>query len=309
MGRHRHVTCVRSDGLSAVLRPLLDDRRIVAATLVDVDSGLVLDGYSDDADLGDLELLGAGHADTVRTAAVLAGAGTLPPDAEITVGLGDDRFHLLHAVPDPHGDRLVLSVVVRGARRVRRARRRLRAVSVAALTAGPTLSRRPVDGVWTTTAPDPVPDRPSPEERPSAGELPASEERPSPGNGRSPRSGRTGRSPGRRGRVARGRPGVRPSRRRRCLPGRPGPRPWPVPPRRSPRRPPGCPSPRSARPTRRRWRVDAPGTGAPTLAVIIRTPGSMSIFLGRRTVPLTTVGAAHHTLGSRDAWRGVGGVG
>jgi hypothetical protein len=155
VGRHRHVTCVRSDGLSAVLRPLLDDPRIVAATLVDVDSGLVLDGYSDDADLADLELLGAGHAEMVRTAGVLAGAGALPPDVELTVGLGDDRFHLLHAVPDPHGARLVLSVVVRGARRVGRARRRLRTVSVAALTAGPTLSRRPVDGVWTPSTPDP----------------------------------------------------------------------------------------------------------------------------------------------------------
>ena len=163
MGRHRHVTCVRSDGLSAVLRPLLDDPRIVAATLVDVDSGLVLDGYSDDADLADLELLGAGHAEMVRTAGVLAGAGALPPDVELTVGLGDDRFHLLHAVPDPHGDRLVLSVVVRGARRVGRARRRLRTVSVAALTAGPTLSRRPVDGVWTPSTPDPPAGTPAPE--------------------------------------------------------------------------------------------------------------------------------------------------
>ena len=85
MGRHQHLTCVRSDGLSAVLRPLLDDRSIVAATLVDVDSGLVLDGYVDAPDehpsLADLELLGASHADMVRAAAAVAG----PALAELTV--------------------------------------------------------------------------------------------------------------------------------------------------------------------------------------------------------------------------------
>lgn len=154
MGRHRHITCVRSDGLSAILRPLLDDRRIVAATLVDVGSGLILDGYADDPALADLELLGAGHADLVRAAvAVAEGAPT-----ELTVGTGDGRHHLLHAVPDPYGDRLVLAVVVRGgAWHVARARRQLRSVSVAALTAGPTLQKRPVDGSWFPETPDTTP--------------------------------------------------------------------------------------------------------------------------------------------------------
>jgi len=131
VGRHQHLTCVRSDGLSAVLRPLLDDRSIVAATLVDVDSGLVLDGYVDAPDehptLADLELLGASHADMVRAAAAVAG----PALAELTVSTDDGHHHVLHAVPDPHGDRLVVAVVVRGAaRHVARARRRLRTVSV-----------------------------------------------------------------------------------------------------------------------------------------------------------------------------------
>lgn len=148
MGRHRHLTCVRSDGLSAVLRPLLDDRRIVAATLVDVGSGLILDGYVDDPDthpgFADLELLGAAHADMVRAATVLT-----PSLAELTVTTDDGHHHLLHAVPDPHGERLVVAVVVAGApRHVARARLRLRTVSVEALTAGPTLARRPVDGSW-----------------------------------------------------------------------------------------------------------------------------------------------------------------
>lgn len=154
MGRHRHLTCVRSDGLSAVLKPLLDDRRILAATLVDVGSGLILDGYADDPELADLELLGAGHADLVRAADAL-GTG---PRAELTVDTGDGRHHLLHAVPDPHGDRLVVTVVVRGsARHVERARRRLRTVEVDALTAGPTLQRRPVNGSWVVDPAGPVP--------------------------------------------------------------------------------------------------------------------------------------------------------
>lgn len=160
MGRHQHLTCVRSDGLSAVLRPLLDDRSIVAATFVDVDSGLVLDGYVDAPDehpsLADLELLGASHADMVRAAAAVAG----PALAELTVSTDDGHHHVLHAVPDPHGDRLVVAVVVRGAaRHVTRARRRLRTVSVDALTAGPSLARRPVDGRWVLD--EPGPDEPS----------------------------------------------------------------------------------------------------------------------------------------------------
>jgi hypothetical protein len=153
VGRHRHLTCVRSDGLSAVLKPLLDDRRILAATLVDVGSGLILDGYADDPELADLELLGAGHADLVRAADALGTAR-----GELTVDTGDGRHHLLHAVPDPHGDRLVVAVVVRGsARHVERARRRLRTVEVDALTAGPTLQRRPVNGSWVVDPAGPAP--------------------------------------------------------------------------------------------------------------------------------------------------------
>ncbi|MEJ2887420.1 hypothetical protein [Actinomycetospora aeridis] len=164
MGRHRHLTCVRSDGLSAVLRPLLDDRRIVAATLVDVDSGLILDGYaSDPADPGagpafaDLDLLGAAHADMVQAASAVS-----PQLTELTVSTDDGHHHVLLAVPDPHGERLVVAVVVHGApRHVARARLRLQAVSVEALTAGPTLARRPVDGSWVVE--EPVPERTGPD--------------------------------------------------------------------------------------------------------------------------------------------------
>ncbi|HSK57749.1 MAG TPA: hypothetical protein VK935_01725 [Actinomycetospora sp.] len=168
---------MRSDGLSAVLRPLLDDRRILAATLVDVSSGLILDGYADDPALADLELLGAGHADLVRAADALGGTPAAGPRAELTVDTGDGRHHLLHAVPDPHGDRLVVAVVVRGsARHVERARRRLRTVEVDALTAGPTLQRRPVNGSWVVEPPAPAspdPASPDPGEHPGTDAPPA----------------------------------------------------------------------------------------------------------------------------------------
>jgi hypothetical protein len=149
VGRHRHVTCVRSDGLSTVLASLLEDRRVVAATLVDLGSGFLLDACSRDPDLGDLELLGAGHADLARAAPALTaerpGAGV-----NLTVETDDGHVHLLRDIPDPHGDALVLAVVLvaGNARSIARTRQRMAAVPVEALTAGPTLQRRPVDGRW-----------------------------------------------------------------------------------------------------------------------------------------------------------------
>jgi hypothetical protein len=148
VGRHRHITCVRADGLSTVLASLLEDRRVVAATLVDLGSGLVLDACTRDADLTDLELLGAGHADLARAAAAVTGSKPAF-GATMTVETPDGRVHLLREVPDPHGDRLVLAVVVAGSSRsVVRARQKMAAVPVEALTAGPSLQRRPVDGQW-----------------------------------------------------------------------------------------------------------------------------------------------------------------
>ena len=131
-----------------MLASLLEDRRVVAATLVDLGSGLVLDACTRDAELTDLELLGAGHADLARAAAAVT--GTKPAfGATMTVETPDGRVHLLREVPDPHGDRLVLAVVVAGSSRsVVRARQKMAAVPVEALTAGPSLQRRPVDGQW-----------------------------------------------------------------------------------------------------------------------------------------------------------------
>lgn len=150
-GRHRATASVRSDGLLAALSGLRGAGDITAAVLVDVESGLVLDGYADGPDAPDLELLGAAHAELLGAAAALAGTGA---EVEVLVAHGEDAHHVLRLVPDPHGDRLGLSLVVRGSRR--RAARllgRLRAVPVAALTAGPALHRRPVRGAWTPAWP------------------------------------------------------------------------------------------------------------------------------------------------------------
>lgn len=180
MARHRHVVSVRTDGLSAVLSPLLEHRWIIAATLVDAASGFVLDGYATDGT--DVEQLGTGHAELARGAATIGGgarAGRWP--GEVTVDSGDGRRHLLQPLADPHGDPLVLVVVVEGgARRARATRRRLRSVSADALTAGPSLRRRPVDGDWTAAfppPPEPAPPPPAPE--PGGGDLPADPHPPS----------------------------------------------------------------------------------------------------------------------------------
>lgn len=152
---------MRADGLAAVLGRLLNDRRVLGAVLVDVDSGMVLDTCSARADpderglaggIGgvDPEVVGAGHAELSRVALALPGrAGPETAGDELVVSLGPARHHLLRAVPDPHGDRLVLAVVVQGSRRfAERVRRRLRGVPADALTAGPTVVRRPGTGGW-----------------------------------------------------------------------------------------------------------------------------------------------------------------
>ena len=156
IGRHRHAINVRADGLASVLGSLLQDSAVQAALLVDVDSGMVLDACGPRlSGLGvDQEQLGAAHGELMRLALGPAfGAAPKEPqpvaDCEIVVALGGGRHLVLGQVPDPHGDRLALSVLVCGPpRAVRRARRRLREVSAAALTAGPTVSLRPIEGTW-----------------------------------------------------------------------------------------------------------------------------------------------------------------
>lgn len=153
MGRHWHAVNVRVDGLAPVLGRLLNDTRIRSAALVDVDSGMVLDACGGDhpaddpagARLPDLEVLSAGHADLVRvTLAVLHGPDRRPGRCEVVADDGAGHHHVLRVLPDAHGGPLALSVVVAGPERVvSRVRRRLRRVSSAALTAGPSTARRP----------------------------------------------------------------------------------------------------------------------------------------------------------------------
>jgi hypothetical protein len=176
VGRHRHAINVRADGLASVLGTLMQDAAVQAALLVDVDSGMVLDacGPQFGGAALDQEQLGAAHGELMRLALGPAfGVAPHDPvpldDCEIVVALGGGRHLVLGRVPDPHGDRLVLSVLVCGpARAVRRARRRLREVSAAALTAGPTVSLRPVEGAW---VPGVTEERPEVRARPMAGPL------------------------------------------------------------------------------------------------------------------------------------------
>jgi hypothetical protein len=163
VGRHRHVVNVRADGIAVVLGPLLSDTRITAAALVDVDSGMVLDAWSADTQepgSPDLELIGAQHAEVLRCALALLRswptAGLEDDGCEVVLGADGGARHLLRTVPDPHGDHLALAVVVDGPPRVLdRVRKRLRSISADALTAGPSMTRRPVLGGWSFTMPAP----------------------------------------------------------------------------------------------------------------------------------------------------------
>src|SRR4051794_27566891 len=106
-------------------------------------------------------MLGAQPAEGVRCALALLAAHPLPdgPEAgtcEVVLGADGGHQHLLRTVPDPHGDRLALAVVVDGPQRVvDRVRKRLRSVAVDALTAGPSMTRRPVLGAWSFAMPAP----------------------------------------------------------------------------------------------------------------------------------------------------------
>ncbi|HEY0815414.1 MAG TPA: hypothetical protein VGE11_19260 [Pseudonocardia sp.] len=134
MARHRRPLTVHDDGLAAVIAPIVTACAIDVAVLVDVDSGMLLDAWVRGG-LGEVETLGAAHADAVRA---LLDAG--PPATELILSEDDRRHHVLRSVADPSGGRLVLAVVATGSPRLlRRLRGRLREVSDASLTAGPSI--------------------------------------------------------------------------------------------------------------------------------------------------------------------------
>jgi hypothetical protein len=183
---------VRADGLAPVLGRLLRDPRIRSAALVDVDSGMVLDSCTSDQAGPDPEVQGAGHADMVRvTLGVLPGPREQRGRCEVVIDDGTGMHHVLRVVPDAHGGLLALTVVVTGPDRVvARVRRRLRRVSSAALTAGPSTVRRPSAAQWVLGL-APLPAAPA-----TVGQATVEPDRAIPGAPRPARNGARGRPAG-----------------------------------------------------------------------------------------------------------------
>src|SRR4051812_25777450 len=118
MARHRHAVNVRADGLSAVLGPLGGDPAVLAALLVDIDSGMVL-GATGHPTGADREVLGAVHGELMRLACDAAAGvahrdGAADLDTEVTVRRGLRRHLVVRRIADPYGDRLALSLLVEG---------------------------------------------------------------------------------------------------------------------------------------------------------------------------------------------------
>lgn len=143
----------RDDPPPSRLARLLDDWSVLGAVLVDVDSGMALSSFQGRGGALDLELLGACHADLVRSA--VDALGTLHPagpPSELVLSHDATLHHLMRTVPDPHGGLLVLAVVVTGpARTVARMRRRMRRIEASTLvprpvSARPAHSARPDEG-------------------------------------------------------------------------------------------------------------------------------------------------------------------
>lgn len=141
MGRHYRDEPAPIERLGTDMGRLLRDRRIVAAAVVDFDSGMALETYMSSRCQLDLELATAGQAELMRVAVdlfrPLHPAG--PADG-VTVSYGDNVHHLLTPVADPHGDRLLLSLIVVGSSAgLCMLRRRLRSMQPHQLIAGPVL--------------------------------------------------------------------------------------------------------------------------------------------------------------------------
>ena len=163
-GRHRDAARVRSVGLRAALSAVLRRRwggsaPVVAATLVDPASGLLLDGFSDDPTIADLEFLAAWQADLANAAAQLA-----DDRREIVlVHSVEGRHDVVRRAPDPYGGALVVALVVRGARRhAERALDRLRAVPIGSFAAGPELRPAPATAPTGSAVTRPAPSTPLP---------------------------------------------------------------------------------------------------------------------------------------------------
>lgn len=184
-GRHRDAARVRSVGLRAALSPVLrrgpwgGSAHVVAATLVDPTSGLLLDGFSDDPAVDDLEFLAAWQSDLANAAAQL----TDDRCEVVLVHSVRGRHDVVRLTPDPYGGALVLALVVRGARRhAERALDRLQAMPIGSLAAGPELRPAPFRDTGTAARAAPIapsPPRADPPTRPHhpvAARFPTAEE-------------------------------------------------------------------------------------------------------------------------------------
>jgi hypothetical protein len=155
LGRHFREEPAPTARLGAALGRLLRDPRIIAAALVDYDSGMALETYGSNSCQLDLELATAGQAELMRVAVdtfrPLHPAG---PTDGVTVSYGDNVHHLLTPITDPHGDRLLLSLIVVGSSSgLCMLRRRLRSMQPHQLNIGPV--------VHPAGSPPPLEDQPS----------------------------------------------------------------------------------------------------------------------------------------------------
>ncbi|MCW0211955.1 MAG: hypothetical protein OJJ54_01210, partial [Pseudonocardia sp.] len=157
--------------LRAAARDLVRSSAVLACTLVDAGSGMLLDAHVTGRVPGgtdELENLAAAQVELVRAAEdVRARAAWAGAPSEIVMAQGSGLFHLVRALPDPYGDGLVLAVLVAAPERnLRRVRRKLDRIDPGAL-----VPRRPV------APPTPVPPGPAPasgtSSEPSVPQVPA----------------------------------------------------------------------------------------------------------------------------------------
>lgn len=156
------------DAPVAALRRIVGLPGVLAAAVVDVDSGLPLLVEASPECRLDLELVTAGQADLLRAAlGVFRTLYRAGPPTRLVVSHGERLHHLVRSVADPFGDRLALAVLVCGrARALRRLVRHVGRLSDAALVPPPIPLRGPHAASPSQT---PAPDAPAPVPAPAPG--------------------------------------------------------------------------------------------------------------------------------------------
>lgn len=134
---------VRGSDTAQTLRAMLlggrwpQPRGVRAGALVDPDSGLLIDAFSDGPEPVDLELLGAVAADVVRSATLMdhavGGSHVLRP-SRLHFEAESSRHVIVSTSADLRGDGVVLAIVVEGDQRTaRRVAHRLAAITAVTL--------------------------------------------------------------------------------------------------------------------------------------------------------------------------------